>query len=86
MTKMLIKDLLMLLMMIKDCCRSAVCCCVVVSMSQLPFPLSDRVPIVVVAAVREGRYGDKDVDRGRVNVVVDNKGLLRETNKQTYMR
>ena len=30
---------------------------------------------------REGRHDDKDIDRGRVDVVVDDKGLLRETNK-----
>ena len=46
--------------------------------------LLDRVPVVVVAAVGEGRHGDKDVDRGRVDIVDADKGLLRsETNKQT---
>ena len=49
-------------------------------MSRLP--LSDRVPIVVVAAavvfqlyLYGGRHGDKDVDRGRVGVVDVDKGL-----------
>ena len=30
---------------------------------------------------RRGRYGDKDVDRGRVNIVDADKGLSREINK-----
>ena len=59
-------------------------CYVVVCVSRLPLlPLSGRVSVVVVTAVREGRHGDKDVDKGRVDVVVNDKGLLRETNKQT---
>ena len=57
-------------------------------------PLSDRVSIVVAAAVvvfrlhlEGGRHGDKDVDRGRVDVVDVNNGLLRsKTNKQTHVR
>ena len=43
--------LLLLLLLIEDCCWSAFRCCVVVCiMSQLPLPLSDCVPVVVVAA------------------------------------
>ena len=65
--------------------------CCVVCMSRLPLPLllSDRVPVVVAAAVvfllhlEGGRHGDKDVDRGRIDILVDvDNGLLRsETNK-----
>ena len=50
-------------------------------MSRLPLlPLSDCVPVVVVAVVfwlsLEGvRRGDKDVDRGRVVIVNVDKGL-----------
>ena len=61
-TKMLIKGVSMLLMMLKDCCWSGFRCCAVVYVSQLPLPLSDRVPVVAVAVVREGHHGDKDVD------------------------
>ena len=46
-------------------------------------PLSERVPVVFVAAVavvfrmylEGGRHGDKDVDRGRVVIVDVDKGL-----------
>jgi len=36
--------------------------------------------------LRERRRGGNDLDRRRVNIVVDNKELLRETNKQTRVR
>ena len=57
-------------------------------MSQLPLPLLDCVPVVVLAAavvfqlyLEGGHHGDKDVDRGRVGIVdVDNGLLRRETN------
>ena len=54
-------------------------CCVVCS-SQLSLPLSDCVPVVVVAVVFQlylegGRHGDKGVDRGRVVIVDVDKGL-----------
>ena len=49
------------------------CCCGGV---RLPLPLSERVPVDA-----EGRHGDKDVDRGRVDIVDAAKGLLSETNK-----
>ena len=62
-------------------------------MSRLPLPpLSDRVSVVVVAVVfrlhlEGGRHGDKDVDGERVDVVVDDRALLRsETNKHTRVR
>ena len=46
----LIEDVLTLLMMLKEYCQSAFRCCVVrVSRFPLPLPLSDRVPVVVVA-------------------------------------
>ena len=32
---------------------------------------------------REGQHDDKDVDSRHLNIVVDDKGLLRETSKQT---
>ena len=64
-------------------CHDVVC----VSILQLP-PLSDHVLIVVVATAvvfqlhLEGRrHGDKDVDRGRVDDVDVDNGLLKsETN------
>ena len=46
-TKMLIEDVSTLLMKLKDCCRSR---SAAVLMSQLPLQLSDRVPVVDVAA------------------------------------
>ena len=56
-------------------------------------PLSDCVLVVVAAAVvsllhlEGGRDGDKDVDRGCVDIVGVDHGLLRsETNKQTRVR
>ena len=53
------------------------CCC-----GRLTLPLSERVPVDA-----EGRHGDKDVDRGRVDIVDVDNGLLRsETNKQTSVR
>ena len=42
----------------------------------MPLPLSDCVPVDA-----EGRHGDKDVDRERVDIVDAAKGLLSETNK-----
>ena len=83
-TMLLIEDVLTLMMMLKDCCqsRSAFRCCVVcMSRFPLPLPLSNRVPVVVVAAsmvfrlrLEGGRHGDKDVDRGRVGIIdVDNR-------------
>ena len=52
-------------------------------MSRLPLSLSNRIPVIVVAAgvvfrlhLEGGCHGDKDVD-----IVVDNKVLLGETNK-----
>ena len=62
-------------------------CHVVVCVSEFPLPLSDRVLVVVVAAVvfrlhLEGRMSwDEDIDRERVDVVVDDKCLLGITNK-----
>ena len=53
---------------------------VIVFVSRLP--LSDCVPIVVAATVvfwlrlEGGCHGDKNVDRGCVDIVVDDKGLL----------
>ena len=64
--------------------RSGCSCCGVRTVAGTR--LSDCVPVVVVAAVREGRHGDKDFGRGCVDIVVDNKRLLRETNKQTRVR
>ena len=92
MVMILIEDAWALLMMLKDCCRSAFRCCVVACVSQLPLPLLDHVPAVVVAAaavmlqlhLEGGRHGENDVDRERVNIVVDERALLRsETNKHT---
>ena len=68
-------------------------CCVVVCVSLLSLsPLSDRVLIVVVAAalvfrlhLEGGRHGDKDVDRGRVDAVVDDEGLLSKTDKHNEL-
>ena len=52
-------------------------------------PLSNPVSIVIVAAalvfqlhLEGGRHGNKDVDRGRVDAVVDDEGLLSKTDKQ----
>ena len=42
--------------------------------SGLQLPSLDSVPVAVAAAVREGRHGDKYVDRGCVNVVDVDKG------------
>ena len=79
-TMLLIADVLTLLLLIKDCCRSAFRCCVVVcNISRLPLPLSDCVPVDA-----EGRHGDKDVDRERVDIVDAAKGLLSETNKHFF--
>ena len=55
--------------------------CVFVCVSRLPLPiLSDRVPVVVAVVFLlhlEGRrHGGHDLDRGRVDVVDDAKGLL----------
>ena len=66
-------------------------CCAVAYVSQFPLPLSDRVPIVVAAMVskcwREVHHGDKDVDRGHVDIIDVDNGLLRsESNKQTNTR
>ena len=79
----LIEDASALLMLLKDCCRSAFrCYCVVVCISQLPLPLllSNRVPVAAAAAfllhLGGGRHGDKDIDRGRVDIVDNARGLL----------
>ena len=79
----LIEDVSALLMLLKDCCRSAFhCYCVVVCISRLPLPLlmSDRVPVAAAVVFRlrleGGCHGDKDIDRGRVDIVVDDKELL----------
>ena len=91
----LIEDVPTLLLLIENCCRSAFCCCVVVCiMSRLPLLLLDCILIVVVAAavvfwlhLEGGRHGDKDIDRGRVDInVVDNELLRSKTNKQTRVR
>ena len=56
----------------------------------LQLSLSDCVSVVVAAVVvfrlhLEGRrHGDKDVDRERIDVVVDDKGLVGETNKHKH--
>ena len=56
-------------------------------MSRLRLPLSDHVLIVLAGGfllhLKGGRYGDKDIDRGCVDiVVVDKEVLLRsETNR-----
>ena len=69
-------------MMLKDCCRSAFQCCVVVCVLRFPFPLplSDCVPVaaavVFLLHLEGGRHGGHDLDRGRVDVVDDAKGLL----------
>ena len=67
---------------------SVVCelhCCVVVYVSQLSLPLSNRVGVPV--ALGAIRHGDKDVHRGRDDIVDVDNGLLRsETNKQTNTR
>ena len=50
-TMLLIEDVPMLLMMLKDCCRSwSVFRCCVVCISRLPLQLTNRFPVVVVAA------------------------------------
>ena len=72
-------------------------CRVVICVSPWPLPLSNPVQVVVAALLwcsdchchcrstwREGRHGDKDVDRGRVDIVVVDKVLLRS--KQTNTR
>ena len=72
-------------------------CSVVVCVSRLPLPpLSDRVLVIVTAAVlfwlhlREGHHGGNDVDVGRVNIIDVDKVLLgitnKHTNKQKYVR
>ena len=79
---LLIEDVSTLLMMPKDCCWSAFHCCAVwVSRFTFTLPLLDCVPVVVVAVVfrlrlEGGCHDDKDVDRGRVHIVVDDKGML----------
>ena len=79
-------------------CHSTFCCCVVVCILRLSLPLSDRVPVVVLAAAavvfqlplllsdRVGvlvALGGKDVMVTNMDVVDASKGLLSETNKQT---
>uniref|UniRef100_A0A6V0BE74 Uncharacterized protein n=1 Tax=Pseudo-nitzschia australis TaxID=44445 RepID=A0A6V0BE74_9STRA len=39
--------------------------------------------LLVVTPNLEGCHGDNDLDSRRVNIVVDDKGLLKEMNKQT---
>ena len=89
----LIEDVSTLLMLLKDCCRSAFrCYCDVVCISQLPLPLpfllSDVCVPVATAVVfllylEGGCHGDRDVDRGRVDLIDVDNGLLRsETNKR----
>ena len=89
---LLVEDVSMLLMMLGNCCRSVFHCCVVwVSRFPLTLPLSDCVSVaadvVFMLHLEGGRHGDKDIDGGRVNIVVVDKVLLKsETNKQTRGR
>ena len=60
--------------------------------SPLPLPLSDHVPVVVVTAavvfrmyLEGGCHGDKDVDRGLVDIV-DIDWTVEEQNKETNTR
>ena len=88
----LIEDVSTLLMMLKDCCWSSFRCCVVVYVSRLPLllPLSDLVPVaaavVFLLHLEGGHHGDKDIDGGYIDILVDvDNGLLLRSKTNKHM-